>query len=405
MSLFQATILALFLILGADSNSTVQEKEKITKSNDSSMEFTTGLYSALGISFKDNAAFSPFSIREALGVVALGTNGETFDEMEKSLRFESLITEIPDILKLYGLEKTNSEETSELTIPVKRKTDIFVKKGMKLAEQFLDIIRQFPDIQVASFTDKQKDLPFDVSDSESVIYNILEFSGQWVNPFSTLKPLPFHSNNQETVQTMFMTETFSIPYTDIEAGYYGFSLPFCKNNSSNLSMFFIVPKELDGFEKLQKELFSDGKLKIYLNAIQSADAGKIRLFLPKFTIDNSFLLKPALNTLGIKKAFETNADFSKMAVESKLHIKEVFHKAHVDIDENGANASAETAVFHGSIGLSKKPLTVQVDRPFVYLVYDETNKQVLFMGQCVNPVDGETLVPASEDNPKMTETL
>jgi len=74
----------------------------------------------------------------------------------------------------------------------------------------------------------------------------------------------------------------------------------------------------------------------------------------------------------------------------ELFISHVVHKAFVDIDENGTEASAATAVVitDANAGVPiepEEPIEVDINRPFVFLFRDHATKTVLFIGQVANP--------------------
>ena len=92
--------------------------------------------------------------------------------------------------------------------------------------------------------------------------------------------------------------------------------------------------------------------------------------MPKFEYDSEFGLKGALVKLGMKEPFLDNADFSGISRESDLHIDDVLHKAFVSVDEAGTEAAAATGVIVGTTSMPLDPVTVTLDRPFVFLIRD-----------------------------------
>ena len=69
-----------------------------------------------------------------------------------------------------------------------------------------------------------------------------------------------------------------------------------------------------------------------------------------------------------------------------LYLTGVFHKAFVDVNEEGTEAAAATGVVAGfrSAAPTKMPRFV-ADHPFVFLIRDVRSGSVLFMGRVVNP--------------------
>jgi serpin B len=351
----------------------------------------------------NNQIFSPFSIREALGITALGAKGKTLDEMKNTLEFGASAIDALPILKLYA--PITNEKSANISLPVKRSTTIFVHDPTKITDQFSKTIQPFSNIRIESFVKAKEnisDLPkcffeTEAKESECLILNKLNFSGDWEEPFSSVRHLPFHLNDNKTVPAVFMTDSLSVHFKDIDDNFYAFSLPFKKQESSNENfvMIFLVPKKFQELKSLMKKL-SSPNLGDCFNEIITAEKRRVHLFLPRFTIDMLIDLKPVLNDLGVKRVFGAEADLSGIIKGNALYIRDVIHKAYIEVDEYGADASAETAVWVGTTGIEKKPLEVKADRPFLYFIYDSTNKQILFMGQCNNPTIEGTIVPTNE---------
>merc|ERR1712012_1466610 len=155
-------------------------------------------------------------------------------------------------------------------------------------------------------------------------------------------------------------------------------LPF---QDSDISMVLLVPREGASVQKLQNELTGDE-----LDFVkQNLEWKGVRLNMPKFKMEYSASLIPALRSLGIKDLFE-QANLSKMAHDSRLYVSEVAHKAFIAVDEDGCEAAAATAVIVGvrSGGL-RATLTININRPFMFLIRDEQSDMVLFAGRVENP--------------------
>jgi serpin B len=94
--------------------------------------------------------------------------------------------------------------------------------------------------------------------------------------------------------------------------------------------------------------------------------------------------------LGMPLAFSGEADFSGMTVSRResLMISNVIHKAFVDVNEEGTEAAAATAVIARPTAAVFRPKPVPVfraDHPFVYLIRDVRNGSVLFLGRLADP--------------------
>ena len=109
--------------------------------------------------------------------------------------------------------------------------------------------------------------------------------------------------------------------------------------------------------------------------------------LPRFTMETEFSLKPVLCALGAELAFSDDADFSGIG-EEPLKISEVVHKAFVEVNEEGTEAAAATAVSMPLLGFVMRPVEPKVfkaDHPFLFFIRDRRTNAVLFSGRVLDP--------------------
>jgi serpin B len=91
--------------------------------------------------------------------------------------------------------------------------------------------------------------------------------------------------------------------------------------------------------------------------------------------------------MGMKSAFESNADFSGMDGRKDLFISAVIHKAFVDVNETGTEAAAATgiAMTRSAAPNRTPPPVFRADHPFIFLIYDQTSGSILFLGRMTDP--------------------
>jgi serpin B len=155
-------------------------------------------------------------------------------------------------------------------------------------------------------------------------------------------------------------------------------LPYAGND---LSMIVVLPKKADGLAELEKTLTAD-KLSQWLSRLQETE---VDVTLPKFKTTVEVELSKTLSALGMPLAFSGRADFSGMNDgKESLHISGVFHKAFVDVNEEGTEAAAATGVAVKATAAEITPV-FRADHPFVFLIRDKRSESVLFMGRLVNP--------------------
>ena len=76
------------------------------------------------------------------------------------------------------------------------------------------------------------------------------------------------------------------------------------------------------------------------------------------------------------------ADFTGMATRSPGWISAVAHKAFVEVNEEGTEAAAATAVV---LADSAFPPPFYADHPFLFLIRDTKRCTILFMGRVEKP--------------------
>ena len=69
-----------------------------------------------------------------------------------------------------------------------------------------------------------------------------------------------------------------------------------------------------------------------------------------------------------------------------LFIYTVLHKAYIDVNEKGTEASAATAVGMTRGGISAPSEIFRADRPFIFMIRDNITGSILFMGRIINPM-------------------
>ena len=215
-----------------------------------------------------------------------------------------------------------------------------------------------------------------------VLTNAIYFKGKWATQFkeSQTKNAPFTLLNGDKVEVPMMNQTEQFPYMEAE-DFQAIELPYM---DKELSMIIFLPKQIAGLQEFEQKLTLEN-----LSQWQS-QLGKreVIVFMPKFKMTSEFSLATVLKSMGMTDAFNANAaDFSGMTGKKDLCISAVIHKAYVDINEEGTEAAAATAVTMKltSIGPSQTPV-FRADHPFVFFIRDNHTGSILFIGRVMNPV-------------------
>lgn len=198
----------------------------------------------------------------------------------------------------------------------------------------------------------------------------------WQTPFEpeATPVAQFTRADGSMVDVPFMALTSSLPYASGE-GWQAVEIPYL---GGSLALTLILPDDLAGFEQT---LTMDG-----LMAITSSLSGaQVALSMPRFGIETKTDLASVLAALGMPTAFADSADFSGITTAERLAISDVIQQANIDVDEEGTEAAAATAVVMRATALPAEPLTVRVDRPFLFALRDVPTGASLFLGRVGDP--------------------
>ncbi|CAN6337944.1 unnamed protein product [Urochloa humidicola] len=118
------------------------------------------------------------------------------------------------------------------------------------------------------------------------------------------------------------------------------------------------------------------------------DTREVRL--PKFKLSFSSRINGVLKAMGMESAFdERMADFSDMLESDQLLVVEhVFHRAVIEVDEEGTIAAASTACTM-QLRCATFPVNFVADHPFAFFVVEEVSCTVVFMGHVLDPTRSE----------------
>ncbi|NLC70135.1 MAG: serpin family protein, partial [Desulfuromonadaceae bacterium] len=222
-------------------------------------------------------------------------------------------------------------------------------------------------------------------DSVCTILNAVYFKGSWQNRFPKEDTVdaPFQVSQQQQVRVPFMhrqRKAFSLlRKTDFRA----LSIPY---EGEALDMVVLLPHAVDGLAALESRLTGEN-LAQWLDELDARSPEKVELGLPKFRLETSYDLVPPLKNLGMKAPFSKEiADFSGMGwPQGKLWIGQVRHKAFVEVNEEGTEAAAATAVGMVTTVMVEQPAVFRADHPFLFLIRDRKSGALLFLGRVANP--------------------
>ncbi|HLZ18001.1 MAG TPA: serpin family protein, partial [Smithellaceae bacterium] len=219
--------------------------------------------------------------------------------------------------------------------------------------------------------------------SVCVLLNAIYFKGTWASPFqkSHTSDAPFTVSAVKRIRVPLMHQKDRFKMMS-EDNFQAVDIPY---EGRNLSMVVMLPRSVDGLAGLERQL-SIQNLKTWLARLDAGGAQEIDLYLPKFKLETGYdLVSPCMN-MGMKDAFSlANADFSGMGWrKGSLYISQIKHKAVVEVNEEGTEAAAATAVEMATKSVPFNP-EFRADHPFFFIIRDSSSGAILFMGRMANP--------------------
>lgn len=213
-----------------------------------------------------------------------------------------------------------------------------------------------------------------------VLTNAVYFKGNWAAQFKKDRTTdePFALLDGGKVQVPMMTQEARFGYAETDTLQI-LEMPYV---GEDLSMVVLLPKETAGIGALEKTLTGENLSK-WLAAVRQQE---VNVALPKFKTTQRLDLKAVLQTLGMTDAFSLKADFSGMTGQPDLLISAVIHQAYVDVNEEGTEAAAATAVVMSlKSAVPDRVPVFRADRPFLFLIRDARSGSILFLGRMMNP--------------------
>lgn len=398
------TALTLMLLLGASglhAQKTPEKANNLSDVVDSNNLFAMDLYQKISSQNTDKNIFvSPFSISTALAMTFEGSSNNTRKQMAAVLHLG-----MDDAARRKGyadlLAATSARPGRHYKLDVANA--LWGQKGYNFEAPFLSATGKFYGgaLKTVDFAGNTEGARVEINtwvedhtakmihdlipkgainpQTPLVLTNAIYFKGQWASPFkpAATKDAPFNVSNSAKVQVPMMWQTGRYRYVH-EKGVAAIELPYADDD---LSMIVILP---DGdMEKFGKSLSLDTIRQLGADMYSE----EVDLFLPRFKMEASYGLGGMLSEMGMPDAFsEQLADFSGMTGRPDLYISKVLHKARVEVNEEGSEAAAATAVI--MVPKSARFEVKQVfraDHPFFFIIVHNSTGAILFMGRLANP--------------------
>ncbi|HPM89393.1 MAG TPA: serpin family protein [Tenuifilaceae bacterium] len=361
--------------------------------------FAFDLYAKTAAGNSSNFVFSPLSITPAFGMVALGARGETQKQLDEVFHFQPTTNFHSELGKLQQKVLKSAGDSVEICMANRA----WLEKSYRVLGKYSKALRRSYSAKIATadfvgnFEASRLLINKTVeADTRSYIKNLLPegsldemtrlvltnaiyFKGKWEVPFDPKRTSArnFNLSSGETVKcpTMLADDKFGYyvgtNYQALELNYRG----------NKLSLLILLPNEDTPMADFERNL----SLQLYQQATKGLNPEKVTVLLPKFTIETSLSLKQTLSDMGMPIAFSNAANFSGISGKDDLKISDAFHKAYIEVSEEGTTAAAATAVVV-AVKSMLPANTFVANRPFIYILRHKDSGAILFMGKVENPL-------------------
>lgn len=338
-----------------------------------------------------NIMLSPTSLNFALGMIAEGAKGETKEALKEYLGTDDFVAyakQYMENIKKYNSDEENYGYKSKLKIA----DAVWADDDLKLQDAFKKSVS-------SNFSAKVENLDFSNADktcktinkwcdknTEGLIpeiitpdsiskdtglclTNSLYFESGWSGDPWTVSNKKEKFGNKE--KTKYMTCEGDRYYENGKATAFG------RNYANGLSFIGILPNEEGDFTL--EDLDIEDLLK------SEPEYDEVNCKMPKLNFETSATLNDMLADLGLENIFSDDADFSGIA-DKNTRVSAILQKTKLELDENGTKAAAVTAaIMECMSAMAPDPVvkSVALTRPFAFLIFDEMNNEILFMGKVV----------------------
>ncbi|XP_018347609.1 PREDICTED: alaserpin-like isoform X9 [Trachymyrmex septentrionalis] len=405
MYTLQRSFLA-FCLFASTMAAAVENNLAVQAVSQSAHLFSANFVKTVSEGQSDNLICSPLSAHIALSMAADGAAGSTEAQFKDVLK---LPASKPQTLEGYQnlIDKLNNVENVTLKLANK----MFVGKDFPVKPEYKQDLQTYykSDIQSVDFSKSQEAVNTintwckeqtndriksiinegDVDDSTAlVLANAVYFKGLWAHQFdpklTTDRPFHIDANTVKDVPTMYRKGNYKyveLPEYDAKC----IELPYA---NEEVSMVIILPNKIDGLAALTDKLEEvSAECSSRLTQIYERE---VRVYLPRFRSETKLDLKDTLsNKMGLSEAFSSKANFNGIS-DVPLKIDKVVQKAFIEVNEEGSEAAAVTAIIVVD-KISIIPEKFSIDRPFVYHIVkiDRKSRDIsvipLYNGFVYNP--------------------
>ena len=346
-----------------------------------------------------NIFVSPYSISTALGMTYAGAKNQTRTAISNTLHFPIEQGKTADAFKLLQSKMNYIKSNGDVKLGIAN--GLWINKGRSFLASFLETVRPAYDAELRTrdLIRQPEKVRKEINDwvegktnncikellkkgtplGDAVLVNAIYFKGAWAEKFDkadTDENARFYTVDNKELTIPMMKDIRDVPYIEneivkaIELEYEG----------DDLSMIVILPKERNGVIALA-ENWTQENISKWMSEMYSQE---VELSFPRFSMTDDYeLAKKILPSMGMPKG----GDFSGMIKNFSKDDTKVIHKAFIDVNEEGTEATAATAVIFVMSCAVEENNSFVAEHPFIFLIREKSTGSILFLGRVMNPTE------------------
>ncbi|XP_016001010.2 protein Z-dependent protease inhibitor [Rousettus aegyptiacus] len=352
----------------------------------------------ISMKHEGNVVFSPLGLSLAMAALMLGAKGQTKAQLGSGLRLQVLNQTRPQHLPtLFRHLRRRLSRSRELGLT--QGSLAFVHEDFDAKETFLNLSKRYFDTECVTMNfrnasqakglmnhyinkETQGRIPtlFDEVNPETklILVDYILLKGRWLTPFDPLftEVDTFHLDKYKTVKVPMMYRVGNITSTfDKNFRCHVFKLPYL----GNATMLVVLMEKMGDHLALEDYLTTD----LVDTWLRNMKTRNMEVFFPKFKLDQKYEMHDLLKQMGIRRIFSPWAELGDVSVPARnLKVSKVLQRAAIEVNEKGTEAVAGT---FSEITAYSMPPVIKVDRPFHFMIYEESSRMLLFLGRVVNP--------------------
>ncbi|XP_061635470.1 antithrombin-III [Phyllopteryx taeniolatus] len=373
--------------------------------------FALSLYRqvALGRTPDTNLFLSPLGVSVAFSMTKLAACGRTLEEIVKVLELDSVSEKTSDRVHFYFARLLcrlrRRKDASDRLLVANR---LFGDRSLRLDAAYQNISRHVygADVMALDFRGEpeasraainawvanetknhiREALPAGAvgADAVLVLVNSIYFKGRWLNEFhrDNVYPARFHVDAGRSCSVRMMFQENKFRYARLPER--RLQLLEMEYRGRDVALTLLLPDRGDTLAQVEAELDLP-TLSAWLDKMAETT---VSVHLPRFRLEESLRLKEALNALGLRRVFSPqNASLPGLLADGSegVYISDAFHKAFLEVNELGSEASASSAAVASGRSIELDAQVFVADRPFLLLIRETALNAVLFVGRVARP--------------------